>query len=81
MEMCSLICTLSVNHPQNFPPIGAFMELCSNANLPCLVNLALGVAFSSHSALQGCKNFAQGLEASTNDLVIHIETRIEKNWM
>ncbi len=23
------------------PPIGAFMELLSNANLPCLVNLAL----------------------------------------
>ncbi len=23
-----------------FPPIGAFMELCSNANLPCLVNFA-----------------------------------------
>ncbi len=23
------------------PPISAFVELCSNANLPCLVNLAL----------------------------------------
>ncbi len=25
------------------PPIGAFMELCSNANLPCLENLALDI--------------------------------------
>ncbi len=25
------------------PPIGAFMELCSNANLPCMVNLALDI--------------------------------------
>ncbi len=25
------------------PPIGAFMELRYNANLPCLVNLALSV--------------------------------------
>ncbi len=32
--------------PAEFPPpIGAFMELRSNANLPCLVNLAQGVTF------------------------------------
>ncbi len=39
-----LMCTLPVNHPQNFfPPICTFMELRSNANLPCLVNLALSL--------------------------------------
>ncbi len=36
-DLCSLICLLSVNHP----PIAAFIELRSKANLLCLVNLPL----------------------------------------
>ncbi len=36
-DLCSLICLLSVNHP----PIAAFIELRSNPNLLCLVNLPL----------------------------------------
>ncbi len=37
LRLCSLICALSVNHPQKFPrPIGTVLELRSHANLPCL---------------------------------------------
>ncbi len=44
LGLCSLMCTLLVNHLQNFPShVGAFIELHSNANLSCLVNLALRV--------------------------------------
>ncbi len=32
---------ISKSHAEFSPPIGGFMELHSNANLPCLVNLAL----------------------------------------
>ncbi len=31
---------VSKSHTEFSPPIGAFMELRSNANFPCLVNLA-----------------------------------------
>ncbi len=33
------------SHAEFSPPISAFMELCSNANLPCLVHLALKLLF------------------------------------
>ncbi len=42
LGLCSLICVLLVNPEQKFPqPIGAVLELCSRANLPCLLKLAL----------------------------------------
>ncbi len=31
------VCIVSKSHAEFPPPIGAFMELRSNANLPCLV--------------------------------------------
>ncbi len=34
---------VSKTHAEFFAPINAFMELLSNANLPCLVNLAQSV--------------------------------------
>lgn len=36
--LCSLMCTLLLNHLRNFP-IFTFTELRSNVNSPCLVNL------------------------------------------
>ncbi len=35
---------VSKSHAEFSPPIDAFMELLSNANLPCLVNLAQSVS-------------------------------------
>ncbi len=35
------VCIVSKSPAEFSPRIGAFMELCSNANLSCLVNMAL----------------------------------------
>ncbi len=45
LRLYFFICTLSVNHPQKCPrpSIGVVLELRSQANLPCLVNLALSL--------------------------------------
>ncbi len=38
------------------PPIGAFMELRYNANLPCLVNLAPSVLYGLLLIIFSCNN-------------------------
>ncbi len=35
------VCVVSISPAEFSPSICAFLELCSNANLPCLVNLAI----------------------------------------
>ncbi len=38
-----IVLIVSKSHAEFSPPIGALIELRSNVNLPCLVNLALDV--------------------------------------
>ncbi len=40
VSVFSNVCIVSKSSADFSPPIGTFMELRSNANLPCLVNLA-----------------------------------------
>jgi len=46
LHLCSLTCSSTISS-KLATPIGAFVELPSHANLPCLVNLALKILLSN----------------------------------
>ncbi len=47
---CVFMCALLVNHSEFSPLISTVLELCSHANLPCLVNLAQSVVSKRNSS-------------------------------
>ncbi len=52
LRLCYLMCTLLVNHPHNcLVPSELLWNCALNANLPCLVNLALILLFSKWNKL------------------------------